>query len=133
MAKNIKVISQTIFGDLSNARDPIMCEKPATQPLTIGKDDDNDCVIGSSSLPFVSGHHGKLTYTKSWLSGKLWYEDMSKYGTLCLPPGVTDITKGEPIHKKKIEIPNGSTLLVLQPKPGDPKRRLGFALQVAVG
>jgi len=121
------------MGDLSRGRDTKRCEKPATQPLTIGRSEDNDCVIGNNSLPFVSGHHGELRCTKGWLLGdKLWYKDMSKYGTFYLPPGVTDTRKAIPIHNQKVEIQSGSTLLVLHPKHEGPKEPFGFALRVAV-
>ena len=128
MVKEIKVLVRIVEKGQLTGTDPSLVTKPADRPLTIGRNEDNDCQIGNAVWPFVSGQHGTLTYTKSWLTGKLWYEDKSKNGTLYLPPGVKDMSKAVMLHHQKVSIPSGAKLLVLDART----KKVGYMLEVAV-
>lgn len=70
----------------------------------------------------MSKNHGVLSYKKGFIFDSFYYEDVSTSGTyyhpLWLEPGVPhdiDLTKTVLIHKKKVKIEKGSTLIIINP------------------
>jgi hypothetical protein len=128
MGKNFRILRQIVANAEFQDKGAVIIAKPVDREVGIGREEDEGISI-APLFAFVSRHHGKLTYTKSFLSGTIWYEDTSSYGTLYLPPGVTDVTKAILIKKKKVEIKDGGRLLLLE--PGQKKSGLSFQVAVA--